>query len=155
MTIQIDVNRVVKLFSESAPDAEGWVTTSLILSKLASEHTCKPLTARNFLIRNTQYFEFQHGRVRLRKENVATVAEQSNIQEEFTKWLKEREALLDECVAYLSSQDTSPYLENFFVQIASLREELRSYNDSRLLGVLADLKRDYDFEPKTELKESI
>jgi hypothetical protein len=155
MTIPIQFSVVLKMFNESQPDADGWVVMHVILDKIVHEYLCKPLTARNFLIRNAASFEMQYGRVRVRKESIATFEEQNKIQEHFTLWLKEREALLDECASYLSTQIISPYLENFIVQIASLREDLRSFNDERLEGILTDLKRDYNFVPQTQLKETM
>jgi hypothetical protein len=153
MTIKIDLNEILELFKTCAPDGDGWVSTSLFLDRVAIRYDCKPLTARNFVLKNSSYFEMRHGRIRLRIEAAGSIAEQGNAQAEFETWQAEREALLNECVQFLSTKQGDPYVENLLIQIALARDELKSYNDAKLASIVMDLRRDYSFIPSKELTE--
>ena len=152
MTTHIDLNEVFELIKTCDPDMGGWVNTKIFLQRIASHYDCKPLTARHFLLKNAPFFELRHGTIRLKAEKMSSIAEQSNTQAEFEEWRKERDALLDEVVNFLSTKQGDPYVENLLIQVALAREELTSYNDVKLASILMDLRRDYNFVPSKELK---
>ena len=151
MTTHIDLNEVFDLYKTLSPDMGGWVSSTLFMQRIATLYNCKPLTARNFIVKNSIFFEMEHGRIRLRAEKIASMAEQTNAQEEFLKWKSERDALLDEIVQFLSTKQGDPFIENLLIQVALAREELTSYNDAKLASILMDLRRDFHFVPTKEL----
>jgi len=151
MTTQIELNEVLDSVRLSPTDSEGYVNTALLLSKLALKYDCKVLTIRNFISKHSSYFDSKHGRMRLREEAQIPQQIQKDAQAEFQVWHDERCAYLDEIVQFLSTRQ-DPYMENLLIQIALAREELSSYSDAKLCSIDMDLRRDYGFVPKTELK---
>ena len=150
--IKIESIELYKILSTLPQDAEGFVTMKEFLDKAAEIFHCTPLTIRNFLKKNSEFFEYRHGLIRGKK--IDTLEDQAEDQKEYSEWLKPREGILDECLHFLKYQTPSPYIENLLVRMATAREELKSYTELQLLNVLLDLKREYNFIPKTTLTGS-
>ena len=148
MTSLIDIDIVQIMMQEAEHDKDGWIKMKSLLDRISLKYECTYLTARNFMLKNIDIFEFKHGYVKNRVEPMSNIEEQVDAQQEFEVWLKTHEAVLNECTEFLSKQTPSPYIENTLVQVAVAREELKSYNSSKYDSLMLDMGRDYNFVPK-------
>ena len=114
-------------------------------SKAAEVFHCTPLSIRNFVLRNQEYFEHKHGFIR--EKIPETISQQSEDQKIYQEWLTKREAVLDESIKFLSTLTPTPVIDNILVACATARDELASYTDNRLQELLLTLKKEFDFTP--------
>ena len=130
------------------PDSDGYVQSKILFEEASKALNCGSQTIRNYVIKNPDYFDRKHGKIRIRKMEIKKQVEDFT---EFTSWLTPRYAVLDECAEFLKVQTPSPYLENILVRLAIAREELSSYNDTKFSSFLIDIDKEYNFVPKTVL----
>jgi hypothetical protein len=127
-------------------DAEGWADFKEFLLRASEDNHCTVLTIRSYVNKYPDLFEHRHSQIRAKK--ISPLPDQVKQNEEFNKWQEQREAILNECLEFLKVQTPTPYIENILVQIASVREELRSYTDTKLSSLIMDLQREFNFTPK-------
>ena len=145
MTINITIADLYGVLKNLQQDPEGFVSMKEFTSKAAEAFKCVPLSVRNFVIRNQEYFEQKHGFIR--EKIPATTSEQAEDQKIYQEWLTKREAVLDESIKFLSTLTPTPVIDNILVACATARDELASYTDSRLQELLLTLKREFNFTP--------
>ena len=154
MTTKIDPLELYRYALSLDMDDKGFVKLKPLLSGAAKQFNCNELTIRNFIKNRPQQFDLKYNYVRVLK--VDSIPNTSvDDQHEFESWRQQREAVLNEVVEFLKVQTPSPYLENTLVKIATAREELSKYNDSNLENLLMELRREYNFIPKTSLTGSM
>lgn len=151
MTIRFDVNDLLKIFEKIDKEPDGYCLTKDFFKAVAKEYLCSPLAVRNFVLKNTDHFDLRHGYIRGHVPEI--IPNKVDDVKFFEEWVANREKVIDECVHFLSVQTPNPYIENILVQLASTRENLKNYDDSKLFYLLLDLKRDYNFTPQTSLIE--
>lgn len=153
MTIPIDLELVYDTIKEMRQDETGWVPLQTLLDRIAESYACTVLTARNFLNRHSEFFEFKRGSIRFK--TLQTLESQSKDLSDFKSWLSSREAVLDECLEFLKVQTPSPYIENLLVQAGSVRDEFRSFSDLKLSVFLMKLKQEFNYTPIKSLEVEI
>ena len=153
MTIPIALDELYRIIKDLQPDTEGFVPTNPFLAKASEFFGCTELTVRNFVNKNSSFFDLKHGLISMKK--IDTTHEQIVDADNYEVWLSDREAVLNECLEFLKIQTPSPYVENILVQAASARDELHAFSDSKLASFLMTLKRDFNFSPTKTLSGSM
>jgi len=147
MTASIDPLELYRVAVSLPMDDSGFVKLKPLLSAAAKQFNCAELTIRNYIRQRPHQFELKYNQVRVLKvESLPSILED---QHEFDAWQQCREATLNEVADFLQVQTPSPYLENTLVKVAVAREELRHYNESNLENLLMELRREYNFVPKS------
>jgi hypothetical protein len=149
MTVEIEVQQLYKLVETLEKDADGYVQFAKLLTEASAFYGCTQLTVRNFINKHSQYFEMKYGLVKVKL--IATLKEQEEDSKVFLAFLENRNAVLDECVNFLSVQNQSPYVQNMLALANSARHEFGSYTDSNLRTLLEDLEREFHFVPQKEI----
>lgn len=152
--IRIEMKEVLLAFEALQKDEYGFANIIDLLGEVAKLYQCTPLTVRNFINKNSETFERRHGKINMKKDIVQLKASQDIVDAEYESWKANRNKILDECAYFLSVQTPSPYVENLLAQLASAREELSVFSDTKLLTFLLDLHREYNFTPSTSLEPS-
>ena len=147
MTIRLTIADLYTVMRQLNPSPDGFVPMKDFTEKSAETFKCTPLTVRNFVTRNNEYFEQKHGFIR--EKIPETINEQESDQKVYTDWKTQRERVLEECLKFLGTQTPSPIMDNILVLCASARDELSKYTDNRLQELLLMLKKEYDFTPTT------
>jgi len=149
LTTKIDPLELYRVALALPMDDSGFVKLKPLLATAAKQFNCAELTIRNYIRQRPHQFELKYNSVRVLK--VDSLPSTLDDQHEFETWQQCREATLNEVAEFLKVQTPSPYLENTLVKVATAREELRKYNDSNLENLLMELRREYNFVPKTSL----
>lgn len=150
--IKIEMKNVLLAFESLQKDEMGFANIITLMDEIAKEYDCTQLTVRNFINKNPELFERKHGLISIKKDMVKLKASQDTIDAEYESWKSNRNKILDECAYFLSVQTPSPYIENLLAQLASAREELSVFSDTKLMTLLLDLGREYNFTPTTTLE---
>ena len=145
MTIKITIADLYGVLKNLQQDPEGFTTMKEFTSKAAEVFKCTPLSIRNFVLRNQEYFEHKHGFIR--EKIPETISQQSEDQKIYQEWHAKREDVLDESIKFLSTLTPTPVIDNILVACATARDELASYTDNRLQELLLTLKKEFDFTP--------
>ena len=147
MTASIDPLELYRVAVSLPMDDSGFVKLKPLLVAASKQFNCAELTIRNYIRNRHHQFELKYNHVRVLKvESLPSIFED---QHEFDAWQQCREATLNEVADFLQVQTPSPYLENTLVKVAVAREELRHYNESNLENLLMELRRKYNFVPKS------
>ncbi len=150
--IKIEMKDVLLAFEALPKDEFGFANFVDLIEAVAKLYQCTPLTVRNFLNKNPEVFQRKHGFINIKKDIVQLKTNQDTVDTEYESWKANRNKILDECAFFLSVQTPSPYIENMLAQLASAREELSVFSDSKLMTLLLDLSREYNFTPETNLE---
>ena len=150
--IKIEMKEVLLAFEALPKDEMGFANIIDLLDEVAKLYNCVPLTVRNFINKNSELFERKHGLISIKKDIVQLKVSQDTVDKEYESWKANRNKILDECAYFLSVQTPSPYIENLLAQLASAREELSVFSDTKLMTLLLDLGREYNFTPTTSLE---
>lgn len=150
--IKIEMKNVLLAFEALSKDEMGFANIITLMDEVAREYSCTQLTVRNFINKNPELFERKHGFIKIKSNMVQLKVSQDSIDKEYEIWKANRMKILDECAYFLSVQTPSPYIENLLAQLASAREELSVFSDTKLMTFLLDLHREYNFTPTTNLE---
>ena len=150
--IKIEMKNVLLSFEALSKDELGFANIIDLLNKVSKLYDCTPLTVRNFINKNPEMFQRKHGMINIKKDIVQLKVSQDTVDAEYESWKANRNKVLDECAYFLSVQTPSPYVENLLAQLASAREELSVFSDTKLMTMLLDLGREYNFTPTTNLE---
>lgn len=145
MTVKFNITELYNIMDKLPRDTENFIRTTSFIKLIQERYGCTPLTIRNFILRNPGIFDVKHGRVRIPKPEVAINQERD--QAEFNVWFKKNEQMLNQCSRFLMMQEPqTPAIENLLVIVASAREQLLDYSNSKLMDLLGTLRRDFNFE---------
>ena len=145
MTIKISISDLYGVLKKLQQDPEGFTSMKEFTTKAAEAFKCTPLSIRNFVLRNQEYFEHKHGFIR--EKIPETISQQNEDQKIYQEWRTKREQILGESVKFLGTLIPSPIIDNVLVACATARDELASYTDNRLQELLLTLKKEFDFTP--------
>jgi hypothetical protein len=152
MTIKFHLENFIESLKALPRDAEGFANRQQLIELIAKQYGCSQLAVHNYLLCHNSFFQSKHGLIKEGRE-----PELNNVQEGdqkvFQEWLDNRNKVLDECVDFLRTQTPSPIIEGYLAQVATAREQVRSYVDDKLQYLLIVLKREYSYSTQTSLLE--
>lgn len=152
MTTKFDdaeIESIIKMLASGSDNSNARLQT--VLLAVSNVYGCTPQTVRNHIIRHPELYEVTYGFIRIKPNISETSSQQEQDLEDFSKWLKLRESVLDECVEFLKGIPFSPLTEIILIGIGNARQELQGYSEVRFRQVLLDLRKSFGFEPKTEI----
>lgn len=153
MTVEIDEAEVNKIIYMLKDGKEEWANAMKVFAALSNLYHCSPQTPRNFVYRHPELYEVKYGKVRVKVAQIKTNVDQDSATAEFEQWLAPRLVLAEECAQQLNSAPQNPDVETLLIALANAREDLNSYDDTKLQSVVMELRKIYGFKPNTIIGE--
>ncbi len=150
--IFIHTDTLQNLAEQCPKDEDGWIKRSCLISKIQEEIKCSIPTAYRIIKTNSGIFEFNHAWLK------TIVSDKIEIKPEVevTKWLEERNNLLNKIVGLLKNKPTSPRIDDILMMIGRIRNDLKSGLDDKFPDLKVTLQQEFgiDMEEILENEES-